>query len=248
MLFVFHRIFQLACKYTNLFSYTQAHACFFVKKVRYPFFAFFFFVLLHGMFLLAVKMRRFSVILFAVALLIWGVSCSRPAVPKPYGYFRIALPEHIYHSSLDLGYPLPCSFAINTAATIVPADSANRLYFNILYPSLNATIHCSYLLVQGNLAGLLDDAQEMVYSHAIKASAIPEQEYADPDHRVWGLHYELQGNTATPEQFYLTDSLHHFLRAAVYINTIPNQDSLAPVVDFLQADVRELIESFRWLP
>jgi len=175
-------------------------------------------------------------------------SCSRPATPKPYGYFRIDLPQHQYISSTDLDYPLPCSFAISSYATIVPADSVNHLYFNIYYPTLNSTIHCSYLPIQHNLAGLLADANEMVYSHAIKASAIPEQEYTDPEHHVWGMLYELEGNTATPSQFYVTDSVHHFMRAAVYINTIPNQDSLAPVIDFLQADVRTMIESLRWQP
>lgn len=107
-------------------------------------------------------------------------------------------------------------------------------------------VHCSYLPVRNNLPQLLADAQEFVYSHSVKASAIPEQEYIDSVHHVFGVFYELEGNTATPMQFFLTDSTRHFFRAAVYINTIPNQDSLAPVISFLQADMRTLVESFRW--
>lgn len=175
---------------------------------------------------------------------LWG--CTRPSSPKPRGYYRIHIPDHQYVNSPDAFSALPYRFALSTNATIRHNDQEHPYYINVDYPSLNATIHCTYLPIQGNLAGLLADAQEMVYSHTVKASAIPEQEYADAAHQVYGMLYELEGNTATSSQFYLTDSLHHFFRAAVYINTIPNQDSLAPVIDYLRADVREIIETFRW--
>ena len=90
------------------------------------------------------------------------------------------------------------------------------------------------------------DAQDFVFKHAAKASAIPEQEWNNPDERVFGVFYELRGNTASPYQFYLTDSTSRFFRAAVYFNCSPNQDSLAPVISFLGNDVQHLIESFQW--
>lgn len=175
--------------------------------------------------------------------LMFGASCSRPATPKEYGYFRIALPEHQF---VPLSQPLPYAFSYNSSAQILPADSAQSTWINVYYPTLDATVHCSYLPVRHNLPQLLADAQEFVYSHSVKASAIPEQEYIDSVHHVFGIFYELEGNTATPMQFYLTDSTTHFFRAAVYINTIPNQDSLAPVISFLHEDMRTLVESFRW--
>jgi len=163
-------------------------------------------------------------------------------MPKPYGYFRIAMPAPSY---TDCHTP-HAQFRINKAAQLVRTHDQTEDLFNIHYPSLNATIHCTYLPVHQNLPSLLDDAHEMVYSHTIKASAIPEQEYINPSCRVYGMLYELNGNTATPAQFYLTDSIHHFFRASVYINSIPNQDSLAPVIDYLLADTRILMESFQW--
>lgn len=187
-------------------------------------------------------------ILSVVVLAIMCVACTRPSAPKPYGYFRIAIPEHEYISSASQRSDLPFTFALSSHAAIQNADSANHQYFNIQYPTLNATIHCSYLPIHHNLAGLLADANEMVYSHTVKASAIPEQEYVDSANRVFGMLYELQGNTATPAQFYLTDSTRHFLRCAVYVNTIPNQDSLAPIIDYLRMDVRTMMESLRWQP
>jgi len=169
-------------------------------------------------------------------------SCSRPSTPKPYGYFRIAMPQPHY-----VGGSTPhARFCLNAAAQITGADPVHTEFFNIYYPDLNATIHCTYVPIHDNLPALLVDAQQMVYSHTMKASAIPEQEYMDAEHRVYGMFYELKGNTATPAQFYLTDSTRHFFRASVYINAVPNQDSLAPVIQYLVADTREMIETFRW--
>lgn len=187
---------------------------------------------------------------FLLLVFIAACGCSKSSIPKEYGYFRIVTPEHTYDMlsqkspcSSDI---LPYTFSMNRAALALSADSTHPLWINVHYPSINATIHCSYLPIQNNLPQLLNDAQEFVYSHTIKATAIPEQEYVDTINHVYGMYYELEGNTATPIQFYLMDSTKHFFRAAVYINTIPNQDSLAPVIDFLKVDARHLVESFRW--
>jgi gliding motility-associated lipoprotein GldD len=56
----------------------------------------------------------------------------------------------------------------------------------------------------------------------------------------------MKGNTASPIQFYLTDSTKDFFRAALYFNNIPNQDSLAPVIDYLREDIMMMMETFRW--
>lgn len=179
-------------------------------------------------------------LVFSISILALLLSCTRPATPKEYGYFRIALPPHEYINAQRSTFNAQRS----TAAQLQPLDSPG--WFNIHYPTLNATIHCSYMPVHNNLKSLIDDSEEFVYSHTVKASAIPEQAYSDPVNRVYGVYYELEGNTATPAQFWVTDSTHHFFRASVYIDCIPNQDSLAPVIDYLQTDCRVLIESLRW--
>lgn len=176
-------------------------------------------------------------------------SCSKPATPKEYGYYRIALPQPQYQTSeLDpVMKSFPYAFQLSTSAKPVIIPESNEHYWvNINYPSLNATIYCSYKPIRHNLKQLLDDANEFVFSHAIKATAIPEREYHNPIQNVHGMYFSLEGNTATPVQFYLTDSTHHFVRGSVYINCVPNRDSLAPIIDYLQTDVTHMIESFRW--
>ena len=36
------------------------------------------------------------------------------------------------------------------------------------------------------------------------------------------------------------------LGGALYINVEPNKDSLAPIIDFIKADIKVLMESFEW--
>ena len=194
-----------------------------------------------------VMMRTLRYILLVVvtALLCGFASCRRTYVPRPYGYYRIEIPDTTYQ--LYDNPALPYLFEVSTNARVEPRTKpTERYWIDIRYPDFDVRIHGSYLPVNGNLRELGDDAQNFVYKHAGKASAIPEQGYDNADERVYGVFYELQGNTASPYQFYLTDSLHHFFRGAVYVNCVPNQDSLQPVIDYLQYDVRHLMESFRF--
>jgi len=47
-------------------------------------------------------------------------------------------------------------------------------------------------------------------------------------------------------QFVLTDSVDYFFRGALYFDTRPNKDSIAPVLDFIYQDIVTLMESFEY--
>ncbi len=85
-----------------------------------------------------------------------------------------------------------------------------------------------------------------MFKHVIKASGIEEATIVDSEYKVYGTVYQLQGDPATPYQFYLTDSTRHFFRAALYFDYKPNYDSLRPILDFLKQDVDHMIETFQW--
>ena len=176
-----------------------------------------------------------------VLLLLCLFGCQRSYVPKPFGYFRLQLPEQQYRLFDNGEYPF--RFEMSTAAEVQKQEGKGGLWFDISYPSLGARINCTYIPVAGNLRALSDDAQEFVYKHASMANSIPEQGFENPDRDIFGVFYSIRGNTASPYQFYMTDSTRHFLRGAVYFNCVPNQDSLAPAFDFMEADLRHLIET-----
>lgn len=196
-------------------------------------------------------MRKISnMFLFLLCLIMLG--CKNSQQPKPIGYFRIDLPMPQYHSlqsdrHFSLTKSLPYTFEINDIANVAPHEEGELYWIDLQYQQYNVTVHCSYKPIEKNLRELSDDAQRFVYNHAGKASAIPEQGYENNDEKVYGVMYELIGNTASPCQVYLTDSVRHFFRAAVYFNCIPNQDSLAPVRDYIIDDIRHLVETMQWI-
>jgi len=175
------------------------------------------------------------------------VACNHVSTPKPYGYYRITLPDTSY-VPFAARYPrYPYSFALSQNAVVQPRNDVDEPYWiNLFYPALNATIHCSYKPVRNNLRELTNDALEFVYRNASFANAIPEQDYAHPEAHVYGVLFDLEGNTASSCQFFVTDSTRNFFRASVYCNCQPNADSLAPVYNYLRKDVIRMVETFEW--
>ena len=184
------------------------------------------------------KFLILNLLLFACA------SCSNNYTPRPYGYYRITTPDTAY---VDFNSSFPYTFALSRNAVVQPRTDVSEPYWiNIYYPALDATIYCSYKPVQNNLRELTNDALEFVYRNASFATAIPEQDYAHPEASVYGVLFDLEGNTASSCQFFVTDSTHHFFRASVYCNCPPNADSLAPVYNYLRTDIIKMVETFEW--
>ena len=173
------------------------------------------------------------------------IACNHVSTPKPYGYYRITLPDTSYVDFESLYPDYPYTFDLSQNAVVQPRND-EPYWINVYYPALDATIHCSYKYVHRNLRELSDDALEFVYRNASFANAIPEREYAHPEADVYGVLFDLEGNTASSCQFFITDSTRHFFRASVYCNCPPNADSLAPVYNYLRTDVIRMVESFEW--
>lgn len=183
----------------------------------------------------------------SVAIVFLFASCEQNYFPKPQGYPRLDLPEHTYQT---YNTDCPFDFKFSKAARIVvdSMENAEKCWININYPSLNANIHISYKPVSSfrNLYEMTEDAHTFAYKHAVKAEDIYDSVYRQPAHNVSGVVYEITGNTASSIQFFASDSVNHYLRGALYINSHPNKDSLAPVINFIKADIDTLLRSLRW--
>ncbi len=182
--------------------------------------------------------------------MIWG--CKENYTPKPRGYFRIDFPEKHYQ---PIPGKFPYQFEIPTYSVITQdrfaPDSTN--WINVTVPENKAEIHISYYSLKNNkeparkfLNELMEETHTLAYKHAIKADAIEEQVFMNPSNNVFGLIYRIEGNAASPFQFFLTDSTSNFLRGALYINEVPNIDSIKPVIDFLEPDIIHMIETTTW--
>jgi len=182
---------------------------------------------------------------FAIIGLIILGGCKRKYTPKPRGYFRIDFPEKKYQK-LDSFYPYKFEYPKYVIITQDSSSVSEKYWINIEYPDLNGKIHISYKAIDNNLNQILEDTRKLVYKHTIKADAINEKMFIKPEKKVYGILYEIEGNAASSMQFFLTDSINHYLRGALYFNTEPNKDSLSPVLDFVREDIIVLIESFEW--
>jgi len=123
---------------------------------------------------------------------------------------------------------------------------AEPCWINIEYPALQAKVYLSYKTINNNLALLLEDSRTFVYNHVSMADAIDEKIISHPEHKVYGIMYDLKGNAASAFQFFATDSVHHFIRASLYFNNRPNYDSLAPIIAYIRQDLVHMVETLEW--
>jgi len=128
----------------------------------------------------------------------------------------------------------------------ITSDSVNREWSNIEFPLNNATVYMTYKALNNDFARYLEESREFVYKHTVKADAINESFYGNDDKKVYGILYDIKGNTASSVQFFITDSTDHFLRGSLYFNSVPNKDSLGPVIEFIRADIVHMMETFSW--
>ena len=180
-----------------------------------------------------------------VLLLIGLSACRHEQTPRPRGYYRIAFPEKAYK---QLNESLPYDFRIPVYAIVTPdlMNPEQKEWITIEIPDNHAQIHISYKKIDHNLSRLIEESRNLVYKHSKKASSIEEQVFVYPSKKTYGMIYTIRGNAASPMQFYLTDSVSHFLRGALYIKEIPNYDSLRPVIKFLSEDVIEILSTTEW--
>jgi len=191
--------------------------------------------------------------IITILLLLWFIhGCRELPVPKPRGYFRIDLPAKQYRSFTGFSTPsaiLPFTFEypVYSRISVDPEENDHPGWFNIEFPGFRARLHLTYMMINNNLDSLMEQTYRMnVKNHIIKADAINESIISDPAHRVYGIIYDLKGNTATAVQFFATDSINHYLRGSLYFSSEPDADSLAPVINFFREDVNHLIKTLRW--
>lgn len=171
------------------------------------------------------------------------ISCKDEVQPKPKAYLALEYPKAEYS---EINLDCPYNFEKNKLATVTPSLNNVPCWINLKYDLLNGSIYLTYQEVENNLDSLLRDAQKLPLQHTIKADVIEGDLYTNEVHDTYGMFYEVGGNAASQAQFYLTDSVKHFITGSVYFNRKPNYDSLVPAADYLKKDMRHLMETLRW--
>lgn len=187
-------------------------------------------------------MSKYFIHILLVGLIVLTSCEDEVSSPRPFGYFRIDLPESTYQ---PLAIDCPYTFNYSNQSEIIIKDE-EKCWINIYYPKNRATIYITYAELNGDLKNQLDQTQQLTYEHQIKATKIDRILVQNDSLDVYGLTYKLDGDVASYIQFYLTDSTDHFLRGALYFDSYVNADSLRPVIAYMDKDIEELIRSFKW--
>lgn len=179
-----------------------------------------------------------------------GESCEHP-VPRPIAYPRITFPPKEYQWYRDEVCPFRFRFPIyaqvNYDSVFFDTIPEDPCWVNLVIPDLNATWHLTLKSLQKYPLDLLvQQSHFLTYRHTQKAEYIREVPIQDSTRKLWGVLYMVGGDAASNIQFYLTDYEQWFVRGALYIRATPNEDSLLPVIRFLQADLDTLLASFQW--
>jgi gliding motility-associated lipoprotein GldD len=179
------------------------------------------------------------------------IACNSNYTYKKKGYFRIDFPEKKYVSFDQPGYPY--SFEYPVYATVIKDstffnDKADDWWINIEIPQFAGRIYVSYKQVgdRNKFDTLVNDAFKMAYRKNTEVATGIETTPITTPNGVEGMYFSLEGNTATANQFFLTDTVKHFFRGALYFDAAPNADSLGIVNEFLKKDMLHLINTLKW--
>ncbi len=187
-------------------------------------------------------MGLYAFLLFCMVVFL--SACRESVTPKPDGYFRI----EPYPSTFRMDTIGRIAILINDSArSVVPADKSDveAYWLNLTYPRYRATLYLSYIPVKDrdNLEQLLSESRELVYRQNVNTSAVRAVAYENRERTLFATLYTLSAESATPLQFMATDSAGFLLRGVLYYDAPIRQDSVAPTMEFLEADMMQMIES-----
>jgi gliding motility-associated lipoprotein GldD len=195
-------------------------------------------------------------------------ACNSAYTSKKNGYYKIDFPKKEYQLFNEVGFPYSFEYPVYANiikdSTFFDANTNDPYWINVDFPQFNGKIFISYKNIRGSsnykiktaagykdssalntFENLVNDSYKLTYKNDIKAYSIEDSLLRTPN-GISGIFFSLTGSVATAKQFFLTDTSKHFLRGALYFDATPNEDSLRPVNDFLQADMHHLINTLKW--
>jgi gliding motility-associated lipoprotein GldD len=192
------------------------------------------------------------IIAFIVVLIFWlGCTSEVDYSPKPRSFPKLEFPEKTYQKFAEdycpFTFDYPTYARIEKDTDYFDQKSKNECWFDIDIPQYNGKIHCSYYPIDTDTSfeKMMSDAFQLASEHNVKAESIDEYPLQKPN-GVSGFVFDIDGPTASPFQFFLTDSTNHFMRGSMYIKAHSNPDSLRPIVEFMKIDALEMLNSFEW--
>lgn len=194
--------------------------------------------------------RFFNTVLFVFCCAVGLIACNSNYTAKPAGYYKIDFPEKKYVLFDQPGYPYSFEYPVYARivkdSTFFKETTENPWWINVDFPQFSGRIYVSYKEIgKYKFDTLIAQTFMLTGKHTSRASSI-EDTLISTANGVHGVFFTVGGDVATNNQFFLTDTVKHFLRGALYFDTTPNEDSLGIVNAFLLQDMKHLVNTFKW--
>ncbi|BAV95339.1 gliding motility lipoprotein GldD [Ichthyobacterium seriolicida] len=184
-------------------------------------------------------MKNYIIVIISIFALL---SCEEEFVtPKKSGWPRLTYDKATY--KMYSNPIIPYSFNLSNQSVLITKDNN---CIDIYYPNMEATIYMTYKSLKNNTEVVLKEIEKLTYHHIVKASGIKDNPFEDRKNNKYGTLYEVRGEVASPIQFLLTDSVSNILNGSLYFYSKPNEDSIAPAVEYIKKDIKEIMESLKW--
>jgi len=186
-------------------------------------------------------------------MIVCSIGCGQERIqtPKPRMYPKVDYPTRTYESltleACHFTFDRPAYSEVKTGIKFFGEESRHPCWFDLELPAFNGSIHFSYIPIGGEdtLDKLVADAFRIVEQHNTKAE-YREELLIENENGVHGLQFNLEGPVASPINFFLTDTIQHFVRASLYFNASVAPDSIAPILNFVAEDMKTIVETFEW--
>jgi gliding motility-associated lipoprotein GldD len=196
------------------------------------------------------KFNILYLLLFSILIL----CCKETYIPvaKPRMYPKVEFPEkemiQFRNADCNFNFIYPSYFNYQKDSLRFEENYKYPCWFDLYSKKLNTSLHFTFLDIktQKDLDNHITDAFKLADEHNIKAVARKESVIENKEKKVFGLIFEMDGDVASPIQFFITDSTRNFVRASLYFNDKVNQDSTQIIYDFVKKDIDEMIKTFVW--
>jgi gliding motility-associated lipoprotein GldD len=202
---------------------------------------------------------RLPFLLLALCILAFAACKEEPIFyPKPRMYPKIEFPARKMskfsadYCAFSFNYPDYMQFQQDTQ--FFDKGAAHSCWFNLTMPAFVGDIHFTYTDISAptpearaeKVYKVYKDAYRLSNEHDKKAILNEDLIINDPKRQLYGVLYNIDGHVASSFQFVMTDSIHHAVRASLYFRSVPNPDSMRPIIEFVKTDMMEIINSFEW--